>query len=95
MIVDSNNQMGDEFTMKQPKQPKITAQLAIVNDWGMKRLVREIRNGRAIYWVALPSVDGGETPLVCFDQIPASMQGFYEREISDRFITVMSNLEAA
>lgn len=87
--------MGDKFTMKQPKQPKITAQLVIVNDWGMKRLTREIRSGKAIYWIALPSVDGGETPLVYFDQVPAGMQGFYEQQISDRFITVMSNLGAA
>lgn len=87
--------MSDKLSMKEPKQPKLTAQLAIVNEWGMKRLVREIRNGKAIYWIALPSVDGGETPLVYFDRAPERMWGFVEQEISDRFITVMWRADAA
>lgn len=94
-IVDGGNQRGDKFLMKQPKQPKITAQLAIVNEWGRKRLVREIRNGKAIYWIALPSVDGSEAPLIYFDQAPKRMIGFYEQQIIDRFITVMWKADAA
>lgn len=79
---------------KSPKQPKITAELPVIASHGMKRLVRETRGGKLIYWVALPSFGGSESALTFFDETSKGMREFFENEIKDRFSTLMWRLEA-